>query len=149
MLNYGLITNACHYCLHKEYAELHISECPECGEKTLTSRLSGPCMIVSCSNCGYGVVGSGFYPPCHTDELTYTIVVRDVEKDKRIKIAKLFGLNVMNFVNRINEYGEVTQTAGLFDSEKLYLTLKELGVEVEIFPDFRRKFPDLIGCKLF
>lgn len=149
MLNYGLIANACHYCLHKEYAELHISECPECGEKTLTSRLSGPCMIVSCSNCGYGVVGSGFYPPCHTDELTYTIVVRNVEKDKRIKIAKLFGLNVMNFVNRINEYGEVTQTAGLFDSEKLYLTLKELGVEVEIFPDFRRKFPDLIGCKLF
>ena len=76
-------------------------------------------------------------------------MARNVEKDKRPKVARLFGLNVMTFVNRINEYGEITQTAGLFDAEKLYLTLKELGVEVEISPDFRRKFPDLIGCKLF
>ena len=150
MLHYGMVENACRYCLHKEYhANPHISECPKCGKKTLTGRLSGPEMISTCSNCGFEIVGASFFPPCHTDELDYTVTVSNVEKNKKVEVAKLFGLNVMTLVNRINEYGEVTRTAKLFDAERLYLTLKELGVEVEVSPDFRRKFPDLIGCKVY
>jgi len=149
MLNYGIIDDACHYCLNKEYAKPHISECPECGEKTLTSKMSGPCMITSCSNCAYEVVGSSFFPPCHMDGLEYSFVIRNVETDKKNAVAKLLGLNVMTLVNRLKENGNVTKTTKLFDAEKLYLALNELGIVFEVAPDFRKKFPDLIGCKLF
>ena len=149
MLNYGIIDDACHYCLHKEYAKPHISECPECGGKTLTSKLSGPCMITSCSNCAYEVVGSSFFPPCHMDGLEYSFVIRNVETDKKNAVAKLLGLNVMTLVNRLKENGNVTKTTKLFDAEKLYLALNELGIVFEVAPDFRKKFPDLIRCKLF
>lgn len=68
-------------------------------------------------------------------------ILRNVETDKKNAVAKLLGLNVMTLVNRLKENGNVTKTTKLFDAEKLYLALNELGIVFEVAPD-------LIGCKL-
>ena len=117
--------------------------------KNVDHKTNGPCMITSCSNCAYEFVGSSFFPPCHTDELEYSFVIKNVEKDKMNAVAKLLGLNVMTLVSRLKENGEVTKMAKLFNAEKLYLALNELGIVFEVSPDFMRKFPNLIGCEMF
>lgn len=149
LMRYCMSENVCRYCLHKNYKNPQIGKCLKCGKETMMATLDGPCMILSCSNCGFEIVGASFFPPCHNDDLDYTFSVKDVDKVKKVKLAKLFNINVMDLIKALREDGHAQKAVKLFEAEELYAQLKDLEVEFEITPDFTEKYPDLIGCKAF
>lgn len=149
LMRYCMLDNVCQYCLHKNGVKPKMEKCPECGQETWMATLDGPCMIVSCSACGLKVVGASFFPPCHNDYLDYEFTIVNVPKEKKIKIAKLFGLNVKDLIEELREKSEFKRSYKLPMAEKIINELNELEVDFIISPDLINKYPHLIGCKSF
>lgn len=149
LMRYCMSDNVCQYCLHKNNKATTAEKCPECGKETWMTTLDGPCMIISCSNCGYKVVGVSFLPPCHNDAMDYIFMVREVEKEKKIKLAKLFYMNVMDLMNELKEKGEVKKSFKIFEAESVFMELDKLEIDFDVSPNLINKYPDLIGCKCF
>ena len=70
-------------------------------------------------------------------------------KEKKIKIAKLFGLNVKDLIEELREKSEFKRSYKLPMAEKIINELNELEVDFIISPDLINKYPHLIGCKSF
>lgn len=147
LMRYRMSDNVCRYCIRKECETPQISVCPECGQETWMATLDGLCMILQCSNCGLEVVGASFWPPCMLDDLEYTISVKEVAKEQKVKIAKLFGMNVRDVLYVLREDGFIRKTEKLEEIKLLFEELGGLGIEAVCEPDFRTKYPELIGCK--
>lgn len=141
--------NVCQYCLHKNNNAPKVEKCPECGQETCMANLDGPCMIISCSSCGFEVVGASFFPPCHNDDMDYIFIIREVEKEKKVKLAKLFNMNVMDLVNELKEKGEIKKSFKIFDTKSVFIELNELEMDFDVSPNLINKYPDLIECKFF
>ena len=124
-----------------------IGKCPECGNETLLCTLDGACMALKCSSCGFDVIGASFFPPCMNDDLGYTITVSNIEKEKKIKVSKVFELNVMDLLKILDEKGMVQTTVKHYDAVQIIKRLTELEVKYDISPDITKKYPDLMDCK--
>lgn len=147
LMRYSMSDNVCQYCIRKEYETPKISKCPECGKETWMAQLDGPCMLISCSDCGFEVVGASFFPPCSGDDSDYTITVKEVEINKKVKLAKLFGMNVMELINELRENGQIQKKFKLYETNEILKSLNELKIEAEVSPSLMEKYPELIGCK--
>ena len=104
-------------------------------------------MLISCSSCGFEVIGASFFPPCMNDDLDYTITVREVTKEKKIKLARLFGRNVAEIIKAFRENGQVQKTEKLEDAKMTIQSLIESEISFDISPDLMKKYPHLIGCQ--
>lgn len=145
--DYCFSKNVCRYCIQKEYELPKTDKCPDCGKQTMMVTLDGPCMLASCSNCGFKVVGASYFPPCHNDRLEYTVTVRSVEKEKKILVAKLFGINVKKLLDTFREKNELKISLEIDETMILLHGLKELNVTYEVAPDIEVKYPDIMSCK--
>lgn len=147
LARYCMSDNVCQYCIRKEYENPKIDKCPECGNETLLCSLDGASMLLKCSSCGFEVIGASFFPHCMNDDLDYTITVSSIDKDKKIKVSKVFELNVMDLLRELNENGQIRTAVKIFEAVKIIKALTEIGVQYTILPDLMRKYPDLIECK--
>ena len=147
LMRYCMSDDICRYCIRKEYENPKIGKCPECGNETLLCSLDGACMVLKCSNCGFDVIGASFFPPCMNDDLDYTITVSNIEKAKKIKVSKVFELNVMDLLKILDEKGMVQTTVKHYEAVQIIKRLNELEVEYNISPDITKKYPDLLDCK--
>lgn len=147
LMRYCMSDNVCQYCIRKEYETPKTGKCPQCGRETWTVQLDGVCMLISCSSCGFEVIGASFFPPCMNDDLDYTITVREVTKEKKIKLARLFGRNVAEIIKAFRENGQVQKTEKLEDAKMTIQSLIESEISFDISPDLMKKYPHLIGCQ--
>lgn len=139
----------CKNCIQKEYEEIHIEKCPKCGRESMMAELDGACMVLSCSNCDFKVIGASFLPPCVEDNCDYTISVANIEKEKKIKVAKLFGINVFELLKIHSEEKKVQITTKLYEAKAILEGLNELDIESEVQPPLIQKFPELLQCKFW
>jgi len=153
-LNYLLRTNcmfdnACQYCVRKEYEHPAkcIFKCEECGNDSMMAELDGLCLVITCSKCGAQIVGASFWPACMEDNLEYTIAVSEIPKEKKVRVAKLYGINVMDLLNSMRETGMVQKIFCLEEAKDMIEELQALELDYSISPDLRVKYPELIGCK--
>ena len=137
----------CNNCVRKNYQEPKLCICPMCGEKTLTEELQYASLSLSCSNCGYEVVGASFFPPCLDDDLQYTITITNVEKENKVRVAKLFGINARGLLDSFKASGKMEMTLKIDDAVKVLEGLKEMKVDAIVSPDIKIKFPDIVNCK--
>ncbi len=144
---YCFSKDVCKYCIRKEYEFPKIDKCPDCGKETMMISLDGPCLILCCSNCGYKVVGASFFPPCSHDELEYTITIKNIEKEKKIRVAKLFGINVKELLVAFRENHKIETILKIDETITLLNGLNELGVIYEVTPDIEVKYPEIMTCK--
>lgn len=151
-INYSLRRNCmskdlCKHCIRKEYKEPKITTCFECGHDTLLVELDGASMIHTCSSCGNKIVSASYFPPCCRDDLDYTITVTEIPKEKKVKVASIFELNVKALLDILSSQGKLVRTVKLNDAEDMITKLNELGIVAEVSPDITVKYPDLVGCQ--
>ena len=144
---YCFSKDICKNCIRKMYDVPQIGECPKCGNHTLMSRLDGLCLHLKCSSCDFEVIGASFFPSCHNDELEYTVSVCSVEKEHKVRVAKLFGINVNDLLSSLRNDNKIEATHQLWETLTLIKGLLELGVKFEVAPNIVEKYPDLIDCK--
>lgn len=138
----------CKNCIRKEYEQPHLLKCPNCGsDSSMMGELDGACMILSCSHCNYKVIGASFFPPCVQDSCDYLISVTNIEKEKKIKVAKLFGMNTSTLLKILAGEKKVQITVKLNEAKVLLEKLEELAVECEVQPSIVEKYPELLHCK--
>ncbi len=145
--SYCFSKDVCKYCIRKEYELPKFDKCPDCGEQTMMVSLDGPCLLLCCSNCGYEVVGASFFPPCDNDNLEYTVTVKNVEKEKKIRVSKLFRINVKELLDAFRANNKIEITLSIDEAMALLHGLKELEVDYEVTPDIVEKYPDIMDCK--
>ena len=70
--------------------------CEKCGQKSMNYKWNEPCVTWTCSNCGYSVVGSGFWAPCSLDETEYKIKnLSDKEMKFTFGVEQVFAFSEM------------------------------------------------------
>ena len=80
-----------------EMRQPHIGKCPECGQKTLVSRVSGWSSVSECTNCHWGVATAGGFPqPCHVDDTLYEVRISGtLNNEQMVKLGKILSCNVL------------------------------------------------------
>lgn len=138
----------CPSCLYKSGEQPYLSKCPHCGsELSMMGELDGACMILSCSQCDYKVIEAISFPPCMQDDCDYLISVTNIEKEKKIKVAKIFGMNTSTLLKILAEEKKVQITVKLNEAKVFLERLDELTVECEVQPSLAEKYPELSHCK--
>ncbi len=139
----------CSDCVRKNYATPKKGICHMCGENTLTEELQGASIYLYCSNCGYEVVGASFFPPCYGDEELYTITVLsdDIKKENKLRIAKCFGLGVMELSKELSDKNHLETKVKLDIAGKILTELKDMSIPFSVTPQIVEKYPELQGCK--
>jgi hypothetical protein len=139
----------CRDCVRKNLEIPKKGICRMCGENTLTEELQGASIYLHCGNCGYEVVAASFFPPCHDDEELYTITVlsNDIKKENKPRIAKCFGLGVMELSKELSEKNHLETKVKLDIAERILVVLKDMSIPFSVTPQIIEKYPDLSGCK--
>lgn len=139
----------CGDCVRKNLEIPKKGICRMCGKNTLTEELQGASIYLHCSNCGYEVVEASFFPPCHDDEELYTITVLsdDIKKENKLRIAKCFGLSVIELGKELSEKNHLETKVKLDIAERIFMELKDMSIPFSVTPQIIEKYPDLSGCK--
>ena len=144
--------NYCLNCIRKE-KKSPPSQCPECGTITLYAELIGASMCLNCTNCGFEIIGSSFFPQCYLDneldDNKYTISIHTAEKAQYLRIAKAFGINTVQLKKNLDSGKGVHKCdLPLEPIVDIMLMLRDAGVEYLVTPDPREKYPEILDCKL-
>ena len=123
------------------------TECPNCKAIALMSRLEGATMLIHCSECGYDVAGASFFAPCDVDHTRYTITIHHAEKNSYVKLAALFGLNVVQLRDTLNKNGACSKTIGFHEAIEALEILEDIGEAYTMTPDLMAEYPELKECK--
>lgn len=144
--------NYCQDCIRKN-KKSPPAECPECAALTLYAELIGASMCLTCTNCGFEIIGSSFFPQCHLDyeldDSIYVLSVSTAEKSQYLRIAKAFGINVVQLKNLLNEGKSVSKSElSLDDVVDIIQQLQNADVSYLVSPNPLEKYPEIIDCLL-
>ena len=96
------------------------------------------------------MAGESFFPPCYgSDEELYTITVLsdDIKKENKLRIAKCFGLSVIELGKELSEKNHLETKVKLDIAERIFMELKNMSMPFSVTPQIIEKYSDLSGCK--
>ncbi len=144
--------NYCKDCIRK-MKKTPPSKCPEYGFKALYTELDGAFMLNYCTKCGFKIIGMSFFPQCeldsNLDDSIYTVSITVAEKSQYLKIAKAFGINVVQLKKTLDSGKTITKSnLSLYEAEDIIYKLDSLGVSYQVSPDLLKKYSELLFCDL-
>lgn len=112
------------------------SKCPGCGKDNLITVYEGIDLISECTNCGWSVVGSGFYPNCSNDETRYTVrISKEKYTNKQIiKLAKMFEESTVNMYEKSHSAYDLEIVKTYYDALNIMEQCWEIGIACCIDP---------------
>ena len=140
------IKNTCDECYAMR--QPHICICDNCGKKTMVSVVEGISAVSRCTNCGWGCVSAGGYPPsCHEDDRLYALIVHKPEdKKKMVKLADLLSVRVLDLIKEFQD-DIIERRYHVLECLTRYEQLKELDIKCEIDQAIVRNFKRIMGCE--
>jgi hypothetical protein len=140
------IKNTCDECYAMR--QPHICICDNCGKKTMVSVVEGISAVSRCTNCGWGCVSAGGYPPsCHEDDRLYALIVHKPEdKKKMVKLADLLSVRVLDLIKEFKD-DIIERRYHVLECLTRYEQLKELDIKCEIDQAIVRNFKRIMGCE--
>ena len=108
--------------------------CEKCGQKSMNYKWNEPCVTWTCSNCGYSVVGSGFWAPCSLDETGYKIKVvsENLSNKDLVTVSKAAKISALEVKNAENEF--FNKSYDLETAKRIEAIFINNGIEHEIEP---------------
>ena len=131
-----------------EMRQPHICICNNCGKETMVSVVSGISAVSKCTNCGWGCVSAGGFPPsCHEDDKLYSLIIyRPEDKMKMVKLSNSLSVSVMDLIAEFqNEM--IERKYSVLECLARYQQLKELDIKCEIDPAIVKKFIRIMKCE--
>ena len=121
--------------------------CPECGEKTLISKVSGWSAQSFCTNCNFAVVSAGGYPQtCHVDDELYALTIKNPDDNKKLThLAKLFSQRVLDLKAEFDQ-GDAIRSLKVMDCLEKMKALDEIEVAYEKDPIISKNYPRIQEC---
>ena len=110
----------------------------------LNSFSKGVCNRYNCANVNFE---EKIYPPCFMDQCGYTVFIKEIEKEKKSLVAKLFLVDPDELIRIMMEEKSLQTTVNLFDAIRLEQELEKIGVEAMIIPRIEERYPKIHTCK--
>ena len=126
----------------------HIDICPKCGMKTYISKVSGWSAVSECTNCHWGVVsGGGFPPTCHADDELYSVRISKPDSNAQmVKLAKILTVNVIDLKAKFDT-GYMECKYKVMDCYRLANQIQNLDINYELDPKIKEKYGRLFTCE--
>lgn len=128
------------------FRTFEVVRCENCGEMTILPILQGKCMIYSCKNCKYTLVGSSFYSPCERDNEKYSIKIckKMIINTHIVKLCKLTSLRALTIYRNIVSENSLEKQFTLKEVMIIVQYLEDQGIEYTITPN--NLYSKYFGC---
>lgn len=110
----------------------------------LNSFSKGVCNRYNCANVNFE---EKIYPPCFMDQCGYTVFIKEIEKEKKSQVAKLFLVDTDELIRIMKDEKSLQTAVNLFDAIRLEQELEKIGVEAMIIPRIEEKYPKIHTCR--
>ena len=126
---------------------LHITECPQCGEKACFSQVIGLSCILKCSNCDFDVVGVSFHPACWDDTLYSIFIDKPDDSRKMVKLARILNMKVLE-LNKlfVDSGGNAEIKLKTRDCAKVCKQISEQEISYSLSQDLLRDYSRILDC---
>ena len=126
---------------------LHITECPQCGEKACFSQVIGLSCVLKCSVCDFEVVGVSFFPACWEGTLYSICVDKPADSGKMVKLARILNFRPLDLNQRFEDSGgRVEIKLEIRDCADKYKKISELGIQCSLDQNLLRDYSRILDC---
>ena len=131
-----------------EMRQPSIGKCPECGQNTLISKVSGWSMVSECTNCHWEVVSAGGFPQsCVVDDELYSIrIAKPDNSNQMIQLSKILVCNVLDLKKEFDS-GFIERKFKVLKCIEMNQLINKLGIACEMDPQIHQIYKRALNCE--